>query len=76
MLAINRYGRVIKDPEYKESKDAKKADPASNLAPGEVKLPSERVGLLMIFRTFDRISYGLIMSTSDAIYTLDSVQTP
>ena len=76
VLAINRYGRVIKDPEYKEPKDAKKADSALSLAPGEVKLPDERVGLLMIFRTFDRVSYGLIMSTSDAIYTLDSVQTP
>ena len=76
VLAINRYGRVIKDPEYKESKDAKKADPTSKLAPSEVKLPDERVGLLMIFRTFDKVSYGLIMSTSDAIYTLDSVQTP
>ena len=46
------------------------------LKPGQVKLPDERVGLLMIFRTFDKISYGLIMNTTDAIYTLDSVQTP
>jgi LysM domain len=75
VLAINRYGRVIKDPEYKELKDTKKAD-ASALAPDEMNLPDERVGLLMIFRTFDRISYGLIMNTSDAIYTLDTVQTP
>ena len=106
VLAISRYGRIIKDPEYKapdsnkvvpEDKklkelnldvytgpDGKKVvnlakDPVQTkptLAPGEVKLPDERVGLLMIFRTFDRISYGLIMNTSDAIYTLDSVQTP
>ena len=106
VLAINRYGRVIKDPEYKDQntnkvvpeekklkelnfdvktgadgkkivnfeKEAKQSQIV--LQPGEVKLPDERVGLLMIFRTFDRISYGLIMSTSDAIYTLDSVQTP
>ncbi len=46
------------------------------LKPGQVKLPDERVGLLMVFRTFDKISYGLIMNTTDAIYTLDSVQTP
>jgi hypothetical protein len=30
----------------------------------------------MIFRTFDRVSYGLIMNTTDAVYTLDAVQTP
>ena len=97
VLAINRYGRIIKDPEYKAGNEDKKLkelnfdvktgadgkkivnfakEPAATLAPGEVKLPDERVGLLMIFRTFDRVSYGLIMSTSDAIYTLDSVQTP
>ena len=46
------------------------------LQPGQVKLPDERIGLIMIFRTFDKISYGLIMSTTDAVYTLDSVQTP
>ena len=106
VLAINRYGRIIKDPEYKPTdsnkvvpeqknlkelnldvytgpdgkkvvnlaKDPVKAKPA--LAPNELKLPDERVGLLMIFRTFDRISYGLIMSSSDAISALDSVQTP
>ena len=46
------------------------------LAPGQLKLPDERVGLMMIFRTFDRVSYGLIMQTTDAVYTLDTVQTP
>ena len=106
VLAINRYGRIIKDPEYKattsnkvvpEQKNLKELnldvyqgpdgktvvnlakDPVrakAALAPNELKLPDERVGLLMIFRTFDRISYGLIMSSSDAISELDSVQTP
>jgi hypothetical protein len=46
------------------------------LEPGQVKLPDERVGLLMVFRTFDRVSYGLIMNSTDSIYTLDAVQTP
>jgi hypothetical protein len=46
------------------------------LKPGQLKLPDERVGLLMVFRTFDRVSYGLIMNASDAIYTLDAVHTP
>jgi LysM domain len=46
------------------------------LKTGELRLPDERVGLLMIFRTFDKVSYGLIMNTSDAVYTLDSVSTP
>ena len=106
VLAINRYGHVINDPEYKapdsnkvvpEDKKLKelnldvytgsdgkkvvnlKKEPLQTqvqLEPGQLKLPDERIGLLMIFRTFDRISYGLIMSASDAVYTLDAVQTP
>ncbi len=64
VLEISRYGRVIKDPEIKDSKNA------------NVQLPNERIGLLMIFRTFDKVSYGLIMSATDAVYTLDAVHTP
>ena len=51
-----------------------KTDPANN--PNLVKLPDERIGLLMIFRTFDRVSYGLIMQASEPVNTLDIVQTP
>ena len=75
VLAISRHGRIIKDPEYKEDK-TKKVDANAKLKPDQVQLPNERVGLLMVFRTFDRVSYGLIMQTSDAIYTLDTVHTP
>ena len=92
VLAIKRYGKVITDPEYidpknkqvvpedkklKElnfEKDVKQTNVV--LKPGQVKLPDERVGLMMIFRTFDKISYGLIMNSTDAVYTLDAVQTP
>lgn len=104
VLAINRYGRIIKDPEpsksaendskaklkelnFEVSKDAdgkpivnfeKKSEKNDGLAlePGMIKLPDERVGLLMIFRVFDRVSYGIIMQASDPIHTKDAVQTP
>lgn len=88
VLAISRHGHIIKDPEYVEDKsksneklkepDLKDKDKPTvpSLKEGELQLPDERVGLLMIFRTFDKVSYGLIMQTSDAVYTLDSVHTP
>lgn len=77
VLAISRYGRIIKDPEYKKSNENKmSSDTESALKPGQVKLPDERIGLLMVFRTFDRVSYGLIMNTSGSVYTSDAVHTP
>ena len=41
-----------------------------------IKLPNERVGLLMVFRTFDRVSYGLVMQASEPITNADLVETP
>jgi hypothetical protein len=106
VLAINRYGRVIKDPEpnkeaidksatksklkelnFEVSKDAdgkaivnfeKNTEKNGGLIlePGMIKLPDEPVGLLMVFRVFDRISYGIIMQASEPVNTKDAVQTP
>ena len=90
VLAINRYGRVIKDPELAKEKEPsftskfkslfKKESEISNgklvLEPGMIKLPDERVGLLMVFRVFDRVSYALVMQASQPINKLDSVRTP
>lgn len=76
VLAINRYGRVIKDPEYVKDKDAKNTKSAIGLEPGMVKLPDERIGLLMVFRVFDSVSYALIMQASEPINILDAVNTP
>ena len=54
--------------------DAKKGDAAS--VSGEVKLPDERNGLLFVFRVFDRVSYGLVMSSRRPLKVGDVVQTP
>jgi hypothetical protein len=40
------------------------------------KLPDERYGLLYIFRVFDRVSYGLVMSASRSVIEGDVVHTP
>ncbi len=76
VLAINRDGRVIKDPETaKLSKTENTAD-KSALKSGMVKLPDERVGLLMVFRVFNRVSYALVMQAKEPINKLDLVTTP
>jgi LysM domain len=64
VLAIYRNRGVVPDPK------AKKSDHQV------IALPAERMGLLMIFRTFDRVSYGLIMQASGVISVSDKVISP
>ena len=47
--------------------------------PGErtyIKLPNERNGLLMVFRPFEKLSYGLILEISDTVKVGDRVANP
>ena len=64
VLDIYQKGRKIVDI-ISETKDKQK-----------IKLPDELAGTLMIFRTFNRVSYGLIMKASRAIHVFDKVKTP
>ena len=41
-----------------------------------VRLPDERTGTFMVFKTFDRISYGLIMEAKSTMRVLDRVGNP
>ncbi|MEL7312073.1 MAG: LysM peptidoglycan-binding domain-containing protein [Pseudomonadota bacterium] len=42
----------------------------------QVKLPDEEAGTMMVFKTYDRISYGLIMSAENEIQVADLVRDP
>jgi hypothetical protein len=47
--------------------------------PGEralIKVPDERSGLLMVFRTFDRVSYALVLEITDTVAVGDRVVNP
>jgi hypothetical protein len=41
-----------------------------------VKLPDVRYGLVFVFRTFDQVSYALVMESSRTVNTNDVVQSP
>jgi len=49
---------------------------ASGLLSKKVQLPDEPAGTLMVFRTYDRISYALIMEATSEIHVLDKARTP
>lgn len=62
VLAVLRDGAIKADPE-----DAQKT---------RMKLPDERNGLLMVFRTFERVSYALILEISDTVRVGDRLISP
>lgn len=43
---------------------------------GKVKLPDEDAGTVMVFKSYDRISYGLVMEATQTIHVLDAVRNP
>ncbi|QBQ53674.1 LysM peptidoglycan-binding domain-containing protein [Nitrosococcus wardiae] len=63
VLAIYQAGRVVRDP-------------ISRLPDDKVQLPDERAGVLMVFRAFNHISYGLVMGAERAIHVDDVVRNP
>ena len=41
-----------------------------------IRLPSERAGLMMVFRTFEKLSYGLVLVTQRPLSVHDEVRNP
>ena len=62
VLAIQKFGERMTD----------KTDPNKAI----MKLPDERNGLLMVFRTFDRLSYALVLDITDGVKVGDRLINP
>lgn len=58
------------DKEYRQD------DKPKSTIPPQVKLPDERNGLVFVFRTFEKVSYALVMSSKRPLKVGDVVQTP
>ena len=54
---------------YKESE-------TSNYKGDSYVLPAVRYGLIFVFRTFDKVSYALVMEVQRTVQLLDSAETP
>lgn len=59
-FALYRAGGVIRD----------------QVATDAVRLPSEQAGMAMVFRTFERVSYALVLSSSTALKPGDEARPP
>ena len=62
VMAILKDGERLRD----------KTDSAQPL----IKLPNERNGLMMVFRTFERVSYALVLQVNDGVRVGDRVVNP
>ena len=41
-----------------------------------IRLPSERAGLLMLYRVFEKLSYGIVLETERPLAVNDEVKNP
>lgn len=62
VLALSHTGQTITD-RYRDRKS-------------DVTLPNERYGLIYVFRTFQKISYALVMQAAQTVEIGDAVGTP
>lgn len=60
VLAVYKTGETVRDRITGES----------------VKIPDERSGLLMVFRTYEKLSYGLVLVASRQLAVRDTVRNP
>ena len=62
MLSILKDGRVLVD--------------GTDAGRTTIRLPSERNGLMMVFRTFDRLSYALVLDITEGVKVGDRFGNP
>ncbi|AOU99445.1 hypothetical protein BI364_00675 [Acidihalobacter yilgarnensis] len=64
VLAVDQHGRVITD-HFATRQESR-----------TVELPNQHIGLVMVFKTFERISYALVMSATKPIMVGSLVHNP
>ncbi|HUH38401.1 MAG TPA: LysM peptidoglycan-binding domain-containing protein [Spongiibacteraceae bacterium] len=60
VLAIYRTGETVRDP----------------ITNDMIKVPDTRAGLMMVFRTFDKVSYGVVLKATRPLAVMDKVRNP
>jgi len=71
VLAVFQEGGVIPDTANRGFLNG-----MTRLTAAKVRLPDERTGTFMVFKTFEHLSYGLIMEATDVIRVADRVANP
>jgi LysM domain len=73
VVAIEQVGGVVRDTFSEGGLAATGTRPRSK---GNVRLPDERIGIAMVFKAFDRMSYALVMEATHEIRQGDFARKP
>lgn len=79
VLAIYRTVPPIPDPRPPTQPDQidPESEPTRFFQPERwLHVPDERSGLLFVFRVFDRVSYAILLNTTNPVYVADYVRNP
>jgi len=76
VLAVDTAGKTVHDVYGRQSSLTHTLGGFGTSFAPKVKLPDERVGTLLVFKSFDRISYALIVGAADVIHVHDVVRNP
>jgi LysM repeat protein len=75
VLAVYDAGEVVTDL-YRHGMEIGDSNHGGRQFAPSVRLPDERAGTLLVFKVYDRVSFGLIVGASDSIYIDDVVRNP
>jgi LysM repeat protein len=76
VLAIDQSGDVVRDFYANGHSIMNNTSGFATSFVPKVKLPDERAGTLLVFKVFDRVSYGLIVGASNTIHIGAPVHNP
>lgn len=74
VLSIHESGRFVRDTIAKEQNKKRGIKNTSSVE--VIELPEERIGELMVFRTFEKVSYALVMHLERPAHIYDAVHLP
>ncbi len=76
VLAVDQEGEVVRDLYEGGRSLANNMNSFNSQFVPHVKLPNERAGTLLVFKVYDRVSYGLIVGASNIIHIGAPVRNP